>query len=39
MENYYNSLSREDQLLQLGKCDFMDSADFVMELRNLKTKK
>ncbi len=38
MENYYNSLSREDQLLQLGKCDFMDSADFVNGVEKLKNK-
>ena len=39
MENYYNSLSLEDQLLQLGKCDFMDSSDFVNGVDKLKNKK
>ena len=39
MENYYNSLSREEQLLQLGKCDFMASSDFVNGVEKLKNKK
>ena len=39
MENYYNLLSREDQLLQLGKCDFMDSSEFVNGVEKLKNKK
>ena len=39
MENYYNSLSPEDQLLQLGKCDFMDSSEFVNGVDKLKNKK
>ena len=39
MENYYNSLSREDQLLQLGKCDFMSSSEFVNGVEKLKNKK
>jgi ketol-acid reductoisomerase len=39
MENYYNSLSRKDQLLQLGKCDFMDSSEFVNGVEKLKNKK
>ena len=38
MENYYNSLSREDQLLQLGKCDFMDSSEFMDGVEKLKNK-
>ena len=39
MENYYNSLSREEQLLQLGKCDFMASSEFVNGVQKLKNKK
>ena len=39
MENYYNSLSREEQLLQLGKCDFMASSEFVNGVEKLKNKK
>jgi ketol-acid reductoisomerase len=39
MKNYYNSLSTEDQLLQLGKCDFMDSSEFVNGVYKLKNKK
>ncbi len=38
MENYYNSLSTEDQLLQLGKCDFMDSSEFMNGVEKLKNK-
>lgn len=38
MENYYNSLSTEDQLLQLGKCDFMDSSEFMDGVEKLKNK-
>lgn len=28
MENYFNTLSLRQQLLQLGKCDFMDASEF-----------
>jgi len=37
--NYFNSLSLREQLAQLGKCEFMDPAEFVDEANYLKGKK
>ncbi|MBT4163056.1 MAG: ketol-acid reductoisomerase [Gammaproteobacteria bacterium] len=39
MANYFNSLSLRQQLAQLGKCEFMDPAEFVDEANYLKGKK
>ena len=38
MKNYYNSLSREEQLKQLGQCDFLDASEFVSGTKALKEK-
>jgi len=39
MKNYYNSLSQEEQLTQLGKCDFMEASSFSGGVEKLKNKK
>lgn len=39
MKNYYNTLSNEEKLEQLGKCDFMDSSSFLKGVEVLKGKK
>ncbi|UII75691.1 ketol-acid reductoisomerase [Flagellimonas sp. HMM57] len=39
MANYFNTLSLRDQLTQLGKCRFMDSAEFSDGVTALKGKK
>jgi len=39
MANYFNTLSLRDQLLQLGKCRFMESAEFSDGVTALKGKK
>jgi len=39
MTNYFNTLSLRDQLLQLGKCRFMESAEFADGINALKSKK
>ena len=39
MKNYYNSLSEEKQKQQLGKCDFLDSLEFVNGIAVLRGKK
>ncbi len=39
MANYFNSLSLRQQLEQLGKCEFMDPAEFADEANYLKGKK
>ena len=39
MSNYFNTLSRDEQLEQLGVCDFMDSSEFVNGVSALKGKK
>lgn len=39
MANYFNSLSLRDQLAQLGKCRFMDKAEFADGVNALKGKK
>ena len=39
MTNYFNTLSLRDQLLQLGKCRFMESAEFSDGINALKSKK
>ena len=39
MQNYFNTLSREAQLEQLGKCDFMDASEFSEGINALKGKK
>ena len=39
MKNYYNSLSQEQQTQQLGKCDFLDTLEFVNGISVLKGKK
>ena len=39
MTNYFNTLSLRDQLLQLGKCRFMDSTEFSDGINALKSKK
>ncbi len=39
MANYFNSLSLREQLAQLGKCEFMDPAEFADEANYLKGKK
>ena len=39
MANYFNSLSLREQLEQLGKCEFMDPAEFADEANYLKGKK
>lgn len=39
MANYFNSLSLRRQLEQLGKCEFMDPAEFADEANYLKGKK
>jgi len=39
MANYFNSLSLRQQLAQLGRCDFMDPAEFANEANYLKGKK
>ena len=39
MENYYNTLSKEQQQEQLGKCDFMEASDFSEGVDALKGKK
>ncbi len=39
MANYFNSLSLRQQLAQLGRCDFMDPAEFADEANYLKGKK
>ena len=39
MKNYYNSLSQEEQLTQLGKCDFLEASSFSGGVEKLKNKK
>ena len=39
MTNYFNTLSRETQLEQLGVCDFMDKSEFTDGVNKLKDKK
>jgi ketol-acid reductoisomerase len=39
MTNYFNTLSLRDQLLQLGKCRFMESSEFADGINALKSKK
>lgn len=39
MANYFNTLSLRDQLTQLGKCRFMESAEFADGVNALKGKK
>ena len=39
MKNYFNSLSFRDKLMQLGKCRFMDSSEFISGVEFLKDKK
>ncbi|MBL7473380.1 ketol-acid reductoisomerase [Robertkochia sediminum] len=39
MSNYFNTLSREEQLEQLGVCEFMDRAEFAAGAGALKGKK
>jgi len=39
MKNYFNSLSEKQQKQQLGKCDFLDSLEFVNGIAVLKGKK
>ena len=39
MANYFNTLSLRDKLMQLGKCRFMDSSEFVDGVDALKGKK
>ncbi len=39
MANYFNTLSLRDQLTQLGKCRFMESAEFTDGVEALKGKK
>ena len=39
MANYFNSLTLREQLAQLGKCEFMDPAEFADEASYLKGKK
>ena len=39
MKNYFNSLSFRDKLMQLGKCRFMDSSEFISGVKFLKDKK
>ncbi len=39
MTNYFNTLSLRDQLLQLGKCRFMESSEFADGVTALKGKK
>ena len=39
MANYFNSLALRQQLEQLGKCEFMDPAEFADEANYLKGKK
>ena len=39
MTNYFNTLSLRDQLTQLGKCRFMDAAEFSSGIEALKGKK
>ncbi len=39
MENYFNQLSLRDQLAQLGKCRFMESAEFEDGVNALRGKK
>jgi ketol-acid reductoisomerase len=39
MTNYFNTLSLRDQLLQLGKCRFMESTEFSDGINALKSKK
>ncbi len=39
MANYFNTLSLRDQLIQLGKCRFMDSSEFADGVTALKGKK
>ena len=39
MANYFNTLSLRQQLAQLGKCEFMDPAEFADESNYLKGKK
>ncbi len=39
MANYFNSLTLREQLEQLGKCEFMDPAEFTDEANYLKGKK
>jgi len=39
MKNYFNTLSLRDQLIQLGKCDFMDASEFKNGTKALAGKK
>jgi ketol-acid reductoisomerase len=39
MTNYFNTLSLRDQLLQLGKCRFMEASEFADGVTALKSKK
>ena len=38
MKNYYNSLSLENQKIQLGKCEFLESSEFVNGIASLRDK-
>lgn len=39
MKNYFNTLSTEEKLAQLGMCDFMEASEFNEGLEELKDKK
>ena len=39
MANYFNTLPLREQLAQLGKCEFMDPAEFTDGVSYLKGKK
>ena len=39
MKNYFNSLSFREKLMQLGRCRFMDSSEFIEGVKFLKGKK
>lgn len=39
MKNYFNSLSFRERLMQLGRCRFMDSSEFIEGVKFLKGKK
>lgn len=39
MANYFNTLSLREQLIQLGKCRFMESSEFSDGVSALKGKK
>jgi ketol-acid reductoisomerase len=39
MENYFNTLSLREQLIQLAQCKFMDASEFSNGIDALKGKK